>query len=63
MILQYPVGKPTIQNAHKDESTIIYSGLSFFCPHLSHLPHPGRVREVREVRAVFPLAYYTRAYA
>lgn len=32
MILQYPVGKPTIQNAHKDESTIIYSGLSFFLP-------------------------------
>jgi hypothetical protein len=41
MILQYPVGKPTIQNAHKDESTIIYSGLSFFLPAPLAPPAPG----------------------
>ena len=41
MILQYPVGKPTMQNAHKDESTIIYSGLSFFLPAPLAPPAPG----------------------
>lgn len=41
MILQYPVGKPTIQNAHKDKSTIIYSGLSFFLPAPLAPPAPG----------------------